>query len=133
LTTAFLSNSIKQLASTDPLHFVDKKRYSDRLRTVPIATGTLDAVISADGTVGGHPVVAGSMVFDFIGGSMGSVVGEKITRLIERAISKKAAVVIISSSSGARMMEGALSLMQMAKISAALARLDDLGLPFIPC
>jgi len=69
----------QHLASTDPLKFTDKKRYSDRLRTVPIATGTLDAVITADGTVGGHTVVAGSMVFDFIGGSMGSVVGEKIT------------------------------------------------------
>ena len=121
----------KQLASTDPLQFVDSKKYSDRLRTIPVATGTLDAIITVEGEIGEHLVIAGSMVFDFIGGSMGSVVGEKITRLIERAIDKKAAVVIISSSSGARMMEGALSLMQMAKVSAALARLDDLGLPFI--
>ncbi|HZS46090.1 MAG TPA: acetyl-CoA carboxylase, carboxyltransferase subunit beta [Blastocatellia bacterium] len=121
----------KQLASTDPLSFVDNKRYSDRLKSAPISTGTLDAVINAEGRIGGHQVFAAAMVFDFIGGSMGSVVGEKITRLIERAIDQKSAVITISCSSGARMMEGALSLMQMAKISAALARLDDDALPFI--
>jgi len=121
----------KQLASTDPLNFVDNKRYSDRLKSTPISTGTLDAVVNAEGKIGGYHVFVAAMVFEFIGGSMGSVVGEKITRIIERAINEKAAVITISCSSGARMMEGALSLMQMAKISAALARLDDAGLPFI--
>ena len=120
-----------QMVSPDPLKFVDKKRYSDRLKSLPPSTGTMDAVICSEGKIGGYQVFVASMVFDFIGGSMGSVVGEKITRMIESALAKKAAVVIVSCSSGARMMEGALSLMQMAKTSAALARLDDAGLPFI--
>src|SRR5215471_5528917 len=89
----------KQLASTDPLDFVDNKRYSDRLKSTPISTGTLDAVINAEGKIGGHHVLVAAMVFEFIGGSMGSVVGEKITRLIERAIDEKAAVITISCSS----------------------------------
>jgi len=117
--------------SIDPLGFVDSKPYTERLAHAKIASGLPEAIINARGTVGDHPVVAGAMDMTFIGGSMGSAVGEKVTRLIERAINEHSAVVIFSASGGARMQEGTLSLMQMAKISAALAALDEAHLPFI--
>jgi acetyl-CoA carboxylase carboxyl transferase subunit beta len=119
------------LASTNPLSFVDTKSYEARLKAMQQKTGLLDAIITAQGEIGGHPAVICSMELDFVGGSLGAVVGEKITRAIERAIQRRAAVIIYSASGGARMQEGAISLMQMAKISAALARLDEAGLPFI--
>ncbi|MBI4747877.1 MAG: acetyl-CoA carboxylase carboxyltransferase subunit beta [Acidobacteria bacterium] len=121
----------ENVLSTDPLNFVDTKPYKDRLASTRAATGYNEAVLNAEGKVNGFPVVMSVMVYEFIGGSMGAVVGEKITRAIERAIAKRCPIVITSASGGARMMEGTLSLMQMAKISAALARLDDAKLPFI--
>ena len=119
------------LSSTNPLRFVDTKGYSERLKGMQKKTGLLDALITAKGEVGGHPAIICAMELEFVGGSLGSVVGEKITRAIEGAIPSRAAVIIYSASGGARMQEGAISLMQMAKISAALARLDEAGLPFI--
>ncbi len=119
------------LRSTDPLKFTDTKPYGARLAAGQRATGRHDAVVTASGTIGGIPAVVASMEYNFIGGSMGVVVGEKITRAIELAIAQKHPVVVISCSGGARMMEGTLSLMQMAKISAALGRLDRAGLPYI--
>jgi acetyl-CoA carboxylase carboxyl transferase subunit beta len=119
------------LASTDPLEFTDTKAYRSRLNDMQKNTGLLDAMIVVHGMVGGHRVVAGAMELAFVGGSLGSVVGEKITRAIERALETQSALLIFSASGGARMQEGAISLMQMAKISAALARLDDAGLPFL--
>jgi len=119
------------LASTDPLAFVDTKPYRDRLRASQASTGRRDAVITASGTLEGIPVVIAAMEYSFIGGSMGVVVGEMITRAIERAIAARQPVIVVSCSGGARMMEGALSLMQMAKISAALARLDRARLPYL--
>ncbi|HEX8091903.1 MAG TPA: acetyl-CoA carboxylase, carboxyltransferase subunit beta [Blastocatellia bacterium] len=119
------------LASNDPLHFTDTKSYLDRLEEMEDNTGLLDAIISVRGTVGGHPAIVCAMELSFVGGSLGSVVGEKITRAIERAIESRSALIVFSASGGARMQEGAISLMQMAKISAALARLDESGLPFI--
>ena len=119
------------LASTDPLEFTDTKPYKDRLRSSLAATGLNDAVVTATGRLEGIETIVASMEYNFIGGSMGVVVGEKVTRAIERAIDRRAPMIIVSSSGGARMMEGALSLMQMAKTSAALARLDRAGLPFI--
>jgi acetyl-CoA carboxylase carboxyl transferase subunit beta len=119
------------LASTDPLEFTDTKPYKDRLRSSRAATGMQDAVVTATGRLEGIETVVASMEYSFIGGSMGVVVGEKVTRAIERAIDRRAPMIIVSCSGGARMMEGALSLMQMAKTSAALARLDRAGLPFI--
>jgi len=119
------------LRSNDPLRFTDTKPYADRLRKTIAATGRNDAVIVGAGRIGGREAVVASMDYSFIGGSMGVVVGEKITRGIEHAIAHRAGVVIVSCSGGARMMEGALSLMQMAKISAALARLDRERLPYI--
>lgn len=119
------------LASNDPLNFTDTKSYRDRLEEMEQSTSLLDAIISAQGKVGGHPAIVCAMELSFVGGSLGSVVGEKITRAIERAIETKSALIIFSASGGARMQEGAISLMQMAKISAALARLDEEGLPFI--
>jgi acetyl-CoA carboxylase carboxyl transferase subunit beta len=119
------------LMSTDPLHFTDTKPYRQRLEASMAATGQKDAVVTATGRVGGTDVVLAAMEYGFIGGSMGAVVGEKITRAIERAIAGRMPVVIVSCSGGARMMEGALSLMQMAKIAAALARLDRARLPYI--
>lgn len=117
--------------SIDPLEFVDTKPYPKRLEQAKNVSGLPEAIICAHGKVGGHDVYAGAMDMLFIGGSMGSAVGEKVTRLIEYAIEKRAAVVIFAASGGARMQEGTLSLMQMAKISAALAQLDDARLPFI--
>ncbi len=119
------------LRSTDPLGFVDTKPYKDRLVAGRKATGLNDAIICATGTVEGIPTVVCAMEYGFIGGSMGVVVGEKIARAIERAIQQGLAVVIVSCSGGARMMEGTLSLLQMAKISAALARLDQHRLPYV--
>jgi len=119
------------LRSNDPLAFTDTKPYRDRLAKTIAATGQSDAVIVGVGRVDGIETVIASMDYSFIGGSMGVVVGEKIVRGIELALERRAAVVIVSCSGGARMMEGALSLMQMAKISAALARLDRARLPYI--
>ena len=119
------------LTSNDPLKFTDTKPYHSRLDTTIAKTGMSDAVVVATGKLDGLDVVIAAMEYAFIGGSMGVVVGEKITRAIEMAIDKRQPVIIISCSGGARMMEGALSLMQMAKVSAALARLDRARLPFI--
>jgi len=121
----------EEVTSGDPLGFFDSKPYTDRLDQAMTSSGLPEAVISGKGRAGGHLVYAAAMDMSFIGGSMGSAVGEKITRLIERALENKGAVVIFSASGGARMQEGALSLMQMGKISAALARLHDARLPFI--
>jgi len=120
-----------EVISTDPLEFTDSKPYTKRLAQARHATGLPEAVINARGKIGGHRVLASAMDMNFIGGSMGSAVGEKITRVIERAISERGAVIIFAASGGARMQEGALSLMQMAKISAALAALEERHLPFI--
>ncbi|MGZ5438077.1 MAG: acetyl-CoA carboxylase, carboxyltransferase subunit beta [Pyrinomonadaceae bacterium] len=120
-----------EVISTDPLGFVDSKPYPKRLEQARHGTGLAEAVVNARGKVGGHRVLAAAMDMNFIGGSMGSAVGEKITRLIERAIGERGAVLIFAASGGARMQEGALSLMQMAKISAALAALEERHLPFI--
>jgi acetyl-CoA carboxylase carboxyl transferase subunit beta len=119
------------LGSTDPLSFVDTKAYRDRLLKAQKETGIQDAIINAEGTLDGKPVIISAMEYRFIGGSMGAVVGEAITRAIERAIEKRKPLIIVSASGGARMMEGVASLLQMAKISAALAKLDDAGLPYI--
>src|SRR6185436_950764 len=120
-----------EVMSIDPLEFVDTKPYAERLRQAREGSGVSEAVLNGKGKVGGHLVFAGAMDMTFIGGSMGSAVGEKVTRLIERAMQEHGAVVIFSASGGARMQEGALSLMQMAKIAAALAELDEAQLPFI--
>jgi len=117
--------------SIDPLKFRDTKPYKDRLREYREKTGLSDALINARGTLGGMPVMMAIMEYGFMGGSMGSAVGEKVTRAIERAMEERIPLVIISCSGGARMQEGALSLMQMAKISAALGRLHEARLPFI--
>jgi len=119
------------LASTDPLKFVDLKPYSERLKKAQEETGLTDAVINARGNLNGRAVIVSAMEYGFIGGSMGAVVGEVITRAIEEALEKKQPLIIISASGGARMMEGVLSLMQLAKISAALARLDEARVPYI--
>jgi acetyl-CoA carboxylase carboxyl transferase subunit beta len=119
------------LRSNDPLKFTDTKPYHDRLVKTIAATGQSDAVVVGVGKLGGATTVIASMEYSFIGGSMGVVVGEKIVRGIEMALERRAAMIIVSCSGGARMMEGALSLMQMAKISAALARLDRARLPYI--
>jgi acetyl-CoA carboxylase carboxyl transferase subunit beta len=119
------------LVSTDPLGFTDKKPYKSRLESGIAATGLKDAVIVATGPIEGNDTVVAAMEYGFIGGSMGVVVGEKITRGIERALDRRIPIVIVSCSGGARMMEGTLSLMQMAKISAALARLDRARVPYI--
>src|SRR5437763_6005073 len=119
------------LVSTDPLSFTDTKPYRARLDASIEATGLKDAIITASGRIDGLETMVAAMEYSFIGGSMGVVVGEKITRAIERAIEKRCPLVIVCCSGGARMMEGALSLMQMAKISGALARLDRARLPYI--
>jgi acetyl-CoA carboxylase carboxyl transferase subunit beta len=119
------------LASTDPLNFTDTKKYSDRLRKTQQSTGLKDAIVNAEGKIEGRPVIASVMEYSFIGGSMGAVVGEAITRAVERGVAQKKPVIVVSASGGARMMEGVISLMQMAKISAALAKLDDAGVPYI--
>jgi acetyl-CoA carboxylase carboxyl transferase subunit beta len=119
------------LTSTDPLNFTDLKSYKSRLKSGFAATGLKDGVIVASGRLDGIETMVAAQEYAFIGGSMGVVVGEKITRAIERAIERRCPIVIVCCSGGARMMEGALSLMQMAKISGALARLDKARLPYI--
>jgi acetyl-CoA carboxylase carboxyl transferase subunit beta len=119
------------LVSTDPLRFTDTKPYATRLKAGADATGLKDAVVVASGRIDGYEAIVAAMEYTFIGGSMGVVVGEKITRGIERALATGRPMVIVSCSGGARMMEGALSLMQMAKVCAALARLDQEHIPFI--
>jgi acetyl-CoA carboxylase carboxyl transferase subunit beta len=119
------------LASTDPLHFTDLKAYADRLKKAQEETGLTDAVINARGKLNGRPVIVSAMEYGFIGGSMGAVVGEVITRAIEQALESKQPLIIISASGGARMMEGVISLMQLAKISAALAKLDEARVPYV--
>jgi acetyl-CoA carboxylase carboxyl transferase subunit beta len=119
------------LSSTDPLKFVDLKAYSSRLKHAQAETGLKDAIINARGKMDGRPVVVSAMEYSFIGGSMGAVVGEAISRAIEDATERKVPIIIISASGGARMMEGVISLMQLAKISAALARLDEANVPYI--
>ncbi len=119
------------LASTDPLKFVDLKPYASRLRQAQKDTGLQDAVINARGRLNGRAVIVSSMEYSFIGGSMGAVVGEAITCAIERAADSRVPIIIVSASGGARMMEGVISLMQLAKISAALARLDEERVPYI--
>jgi acetyl-CoA carboxylase carboxyl transferase subunit beta len=119
------------LSSTDPLKFVDLKPYSSRLKQAQKDTGLRDAVINGQGKLQGRPVVISAMEYSFIGGSMGAVVGEMITRAVERSLENKSPLIIVSASGGARMMEGVISLMQLAKISAALARLDELKVPYI--
>ena len=121
----------EEVTSGDPLGFVDSKPYKERIEQAKAVSGLPEAIICAKGEVRKHHVYAGAMDMSFIGGSMGSAVGEKITRLIEHALEGSGAVVIFSASGGARMQEGTLSLMQMGKISAALSRLHDARLPFI--
>ena len=121
----------EEVTSADPLKFKDSKAYKDRIEQAKEVSGLPEAIISGKGKVGGHVVYAAAMDMSFIGGSMGSAVGEKITRLIERALAERGAVIIFSASGGARMQEGTLSLMQMGKISAALSRLHYARLPFI--
>jgi acetyl-CoA carboxylase carboxyl transferase subunit beta len=119
------------LYATDPLDFKANKPYKDSLKSLPSKVGVLEAVVNVKGKIEGFPVMLSAMEYAFIGGSMGSVVGEKITRAIENAIETNSALVVVSCSGGARMQEGALSLMQMAKISSALAHLDKKRLPYI--
>src|SRR6185503_19870477 len=121
----------KDLMSTDPLSFTDTKPYKARLKASIAATGLKNAVITASGASDGIQTIVASMEYEFIGGSMGVVVGEKIARAIERAVDGNMPLVIVCCSGCARMMEGALSLMQMAKICGALARLDQAGLPYV--
>jgi len=121
----------RKIRSTDPLGFTDSKPYRDRLKEAMRKTELYDAVRTGTGKINGMDVVAGCMDFSFIGGSMGSVVGEKVARAIERGIKTRTPVVMVSSSGGARMMEGALSLMQLAKTSGRLAQLADKGIPYI--
>ena len=120
-----------EIKPTDPLEFVDTESYKDRLDRAQGKTGLNDAVITGLAAIEGHKVATAIMDFDFMGGSMGSVVGEKVTRIIEKAIELRLPVLAITSSGGARMQESALSLMQMAKTSCACSRLDDEGLLYI--
>jgi acetyl-CoA carboxylase carboxyl transferase subunit beta len=119
------------LVSTDPLDFKDTKPYKARLEDSRRRTGVNDALVSAAGSIEGLSVILGVMEYAFIGGSMGVVVGEKVTRCVERAEREKKPLIVVSCSGGARMMEGTLSLMQMAKISAALSRLHAARLPYV--
>src|SRR6202790_4364949 len=119
------------ISSTDPLKFVDLKPYSSRLKQAQRDTGLKDAIINAQGKLLGNLVVASVMEYSFIGGSMGAVVGEAITRAVERAADTRTPLIIVSASGGARMMEGVISLMQLAKVSATLARLDKAKVPFV--
>jgi acetyl-CoA carboxylase carboxyl transferase subunit beta len=119
------------MVSTDPLRFEDSKPYTERLAAMQEATSLADALISGSGKLAGREVNICAMELKFIGGSMGSVVGEKITRAIERSLDESAPLIIVSASGGARMQEGAVSLMQLAKISAALMRLDEAGVPYV--
>lgn len=119
------------MQSVDFLNFKDSKKYKDRIKAAVAKSGGGDAVVCGTGTIEGIPVVVGVFDFGFMGGSMGSVVGEKITRAIERGLEERRPVIVFSSSGGARMQESILSLMQMAKTSAALAKLKQAGIPFI--
>ena len=121
----------EKLTSTDHLNFSDTRPYKARLQKSQSETGLRDAIVNAEGTLQGRPVVISAMEYAFIGGSMGAVVGEAITRAIESALKQHKPIIVVSASGGARMMEGVISLMQMAKISAALARLDDARIPYI--
>lgn len=120
-----------EMEAVDPLKFRDSKKYADRVKEAQQKTSRKDALELAEGTIGGVAAVAAVFEFGFMGGSMGSVVGEKITLAIERGLEKRSGVIVFSSSGGARMQEGIFSLMQMAKTSAALARLKEAGLPYI--
>ena len=119
------------LRSTDPLNFTDVKPYKQRLRKAQEATGLDDAILNAVGQLGPHAVVLSAMEYGFIGGSMGAVVGETIARAVDRARLARKPLIVVAASGGARMMEGVVSLMQMAKISTALAQLDDAQVPYI--
>ena len=119
------------LTSRDPLGFTDSKRYRDRIRASAKSTGERDAFVAGLGRIHGHLVSLGAFHFDFMGGSMGSVVGEKVTRVFERATDRGCPAVVFSSSGGARMQEGIFSLMQMAKTSAAIARFRETGKPYL--
>ena len=121
----------RDLASSDPLHFVDTRPYTERLGEAQQKLGMADAIVTVEGQMNGRPIVCCSMEFGFIGGSMGAVVGEKVTQAMELAAGKRMPLVIVSCSGGARMMEGAVSLMQLAKVSAAAARLDEQKVPYI--
>ena len=120
-----------RMTSTDPLRFVDTKPYASRLRDARKKLGLCDAIITAEGQLNGRPIVCCAMEFNFIGGSMGAVVGEKVARAIELSIETRQPLVIVSCSGGARMMEGTISLMQLAKVAAALAKLDEAKVPYI--
>jgi acetyl-CoA carboxylase carboxyl transferase subunit beta len=126
-----IETSDENLASTDPLGFTDTRPYKARLEKSQADTGLKDAIINASGKLNGRPVIVSAMEYSFIGGSMGAVVGEAITRAIERACAQRKPIIVVSASGGARMMEGVVSLMQMAKISAALAKLDSAKIPYI--
>jgi acetyl-CoA carboxylase carboxyl transferase subunit beta len=119
------------LRSTDPLNFTDVKPYKKRLKAAQEATGMDDAILNAVSQLGHHKVVVSAMEYSFIGGSMGAVVGETIARAVDRARLGRMPLIVVAASGGARMMEGVVSLMQMAKISSALAQLDDAGVPYI--
>ncbi|MGD0901317.1 MAG: acetyl-CoA carboxylase, carboxyltransferase subunit beta [Terracidiphilus sp.] len=119
------------LRSTDPLNFVDVKPYKNRLSDAREATGLDDAILNAVGLLGPHPVILSAMEYSFIGGSMGAVVGETIARAVDRARLDRKPLIVVAASGGARMMEGVVSLMQMAKISTALAQLDDARVPYV--
>jgi acetyl-CoA carboxylase carboxyl transferase subunit beta len=121
----------ENLASTDPLRFTDTRPYQSRLEKSREQTGLKYAIINASGNINGRPEIVSAMEYSFIGGSMGAVVGEAITRAVERAREQRKPIIVVSASGGARMMEGVVSLLQMAKISAALARLDSARIPYI--
>ena len=120
-----------ELRSTDPLEFTDLKKYKQRLHDAQRKTGLNDAIINALGSIGPHEVVMSSMEYGFIGGSMGAVVGETIARAIDRSLATRHPLIIVAASGGARMMEGVVSLMQLAKIASGLARMDDERIPYI--
>ncbi|HVZ74433.1 MAG TPA: acetyl-CoA carboxylase, carboxyltransferase subunit beta [Polyangia bacterium] len=119
------------IESVDPLGFKDSKKYGERLRSARRSAGPADSVLSGAGAIEGQAVQVGIFVFEFMGGSMGSVAGEKVTRVFERALERRTGAIVFSASGGARMQEGVLSLMQMAKTSAALGRLREAGLPYL--
>jgi acetyl-CoA carboxylase carboxyl transferase subunit beta len=119
------------LCSTDPLQFTDIKSYQSRLSKAKASTGLLDAILNAEGQLAHHAVIVSAMEYAFIGGSMGAVVGETIARAIDRSLATRKPLIIISASGGARMMEGVASLMQLAKISAGLAKMDDEAIPYL--
>jgi acetyl-CoA carboxylase carboxyl transferase subunit beta len=119
------------LQSTDPLNFADLKPYKQRLKAAQKLTGRKDAIVNARGKIGGREAIISAMEYGFIGGSMGAVVGETLARAVEKSLAGRIPLIVISATGGARMMEGTISLMQMAKVSAALARLDEARVPYI--